>query len=98
MTLKNIFTEILEKISRKEMKKMKPFGNNNNFKTDIYTFLNSKYNEIFNNIENNLSQEKIENDITKFFKAEYSKFCNQVNSKEHFEIFYKFYPKNIFKF
>lgn len=33
MTLKNIFTEILEKISRKEMKKMKPFGNNNNFKT-----------------------------------------------------------------
>ena len=71
---------------------------NNNFKTDIYTFLNSKYNEIFNNIENNLSQEKIENDITKFFKAEYSKFCNQVNSKEHFEIFYKFYPKIIFKF
>ena len=34
MTLKNIFTEILEKISRKEMKKMNPFGNNNNnFKT-----------------------------------------------------------------
>lgn len=71
---------------------------NNKFKTDIYTFLNSKYKEIFNNIENNLSQETIEKEITKFFKKEYANFCNNVNSKKHFEIFYKFYPKKVFKF